>query len=64
MKIKTDLTTLLTKAYGKQTVVAKQLGCNRATLAKGISTNSMIVLDDGRVFRDTGAIFKELSDVE
>ena len=64
MKIKTDLATLLTEAYGKQTVVAKQLGCNRSTLAKGIPTNSMIVLDDGRVFRDTGAIFKELSDVE
>ena len=53
-KIQTDLDALLITHFGNQTAVSLTLQCNRATVAKHIKTNGLIVLEDGRVFRDTG----------
>ena len=58
MEIRLTLKDVLTKRHGVITATAKALECNPATVYKCLDNNGMIILDDGRIFRDTGKTYK------
>jgi len=53
------MSAVIQSTYGNQSKAARKLGINRATFAKHLPTDGVIVLEDGRVFSDTGKIYDE-----
>lgn len=58
LTIKTTLRDILVKVRGNQTVASKVLDTERSTVRKHYDTNGIVVLSDGRVFRDTGKVMR------
>ena len=57
MRVVHTIKSLMTQHRGNQSQVARILKLNRSTVAKHYPTEGVVVLDDGRIFKDTGKVY-------